>query len=115
MRCAQDDFDANTAKLNMLVAALKTRLKDAASHPSSPAPELPADVVSKLDDAQAAWQVFVEQQCTLEGKFWYGNSAAPMAAISCRATRAAERIEQLRLFLCDDQGRDGICPEASKY
>jgi uncharacterized protein YecT (DUF1311 family) len=114
LQCAQDDLDQQRAKLANLISEIKLRITtdqqqvDAFIH-------IPADTQAKLDELQTSWEQFTEEQCKWETRFNAGSSSAPMVRLSCLATRTSERIQQLKVFLCNDEGFSGSCSAAEKY
>lgn len=113
MECAQSDLTANQVKLALLIWEIKQRLNDPAK--KSLAIDSPEDMPEKLDALQLKWGDLLKVQCKWESDFLYGSSSAPMTYTSCVATGTKARIEHLRVFLCKDQGTDGLCEEAKKF
>ena len=113
VRCAESDLNTNQVRLASLVGEIKNKLNDPQN--KSPAVDLPVGMAEQLDTLQIKWGELVEMQCKWESNFLYGNSSAPMAYISCMATKTKDRLQQLRVFLCEGQGSNGLCKNAEKY
>ena len=114
LQCAQDDLDQQSAKLANLISEIKLSIT-AKQQQVEAFIHIPADTQAKLDELQTNWEQFVEEQCKWETRFNAGSSSGPMVRLSCLATRTSERIQQLKVFLCEDEGFSGSCPAAEKY
>ena len=89
--CAEQDWTAADADLNIAYAAAKALMKqiDAA---------LPADqqgAVTSLRDAQRAWIAFRDQACAAEGYTMRGGTGESMLIYQCRTRLTAARTADL--------------------
>lgn len=114
LQCAQDDLDQQRAKLANLISEIKLRITTEQQQVEAFI-HIPADTQAKLDELQTGWEQFIEEQCKWETRFNAGSSSGPMVRLSCLATRTSERIQQMKVFLCADEGFFGSCPAAEKY
>jgi len=98
-RCAAMEAERAKNSLNDLLAALKVKL------PSSRWEELQA--------VQSEWRRFADHHCRWDASFSEGGSVAPAVGSLCEHTLTRQRIDVLKVFLCEGQGMTGPC-EASK-
>ena len=99
--CVQRATQAAVAKLDALLSELRAVLSDSQ--------------VSELNAIQELWVRTRDRECTWESSFFAGGSVAPFVHGNCVLKRTEQRIQNLRLFLCEGQGMTGECPESEKY
>ena len=69
----------------------------------------------RLESLQKDWDQFTRSDCNWETGFAEGGSMQPVINSLCMANATANRIERLRIFLCDNAGATGECKEAQAY
>ena len=69
----------------------------------------------RLETLQKDWEQFSRNDCNWETGFAEGGSMQPVINSLCMANATANRIERLRIFLCDNAGAAGECKEAQAY
>lgn len=69
----------------------------------------------RLETLQKDWEQFTRNDCNWETGFAEGGSMQPVINSLCMANATANRIERLRIFLCDNAGATGQCKEAQAY
>jgi uncharacterized protein YecT (DUF1311 family) len=99
--CARREADAAEEKLRALLAELSPKLKPATR------PE--------LDQIQAQWRTLRERECKWEEGLSDGGSVAPAVYATCVSALTRQRIERLRLFLCEGAGMTGPCDASRRY
>ena len=102
--CSTREVEAQRSKLERLVGDLREKL--AVKQPSQWA---------TLSANQKSWRDFVENDCEWEAAFSDGGSIQPLARNQCLAAATAQRINRLRVVLCEGEGATGECPESKKY
>jgi uncharacterized protein YecT (DUF1311 family) len=68
-----------------------------------------------LEDVQARWAELRELDCNWERSMFEGGSVASQVYATCIATQTEQRIERLKLFLCEGAGMTGPCEASRKY
>jgi uncharacterized protein YecT (DUF1311 family) len=68
-----------------------------------------------LAEVQARWAELRDLDCKWERSFFEKGSVAPLVYASCIATQTEQRIDRLRLFLCEGAGMTGPCEASRKY
>ena len=93
--CAEIDFERADADLN---AAWREAIAGAraADRDIDRQSDQRATDEAKLREAQRAWLIFRDAQCTVEGYGERGGSMEPMVYNACRARITRERTAQLR-------------------
>ena len=76
---------------------------------------LPADAWAELKAVQAVWKNFKNKDCSWERRLFKDGSVAPLVYGHCLETHNLERIEKLKLFLCEGYGMTGPCEASEKY
>jgi len=99
--CAGRDAEAANSRLETLLRELHTSLT-----PSS---------VEELRTIQADWARLRERDCQWEKSLFSGGSVAPLVYARCVEARTLERINRLKLFLCEGSGMTGPCEASERY
>jgi uncharacterized protein YecT (DUF1311 family) len=99
--CAARAAEASAAKLARLLKELEAKL--------DPAPR------AELRRIQTQWQNLRDKDCEWERSTFAGGSAAPMVQGYCIAARTNERIDRLKIMLCEGGGMTGPCEASRKY
>lgn len=76
---------------------------------------LTAAAWSKLAAVQTNWETFRNRDCSWERQFFQGGSVAPLVYSQCLKTHTLQRIDRLKLFLCEGYGMTGPCEASEKY
>ena len=97
---AANRLKANQQRLSQLLAQLNT--------------SLPSESAQQLGQNQARWQTLARDECGWQRDLSGGGSMAPLVFLTCLDQRASERINWLKLFLCEGYGSTGDC-DASKH
>ena len=69
----------------------------------------------RLESLQKEWEQFARNDCNWESGFAEGGSVQPMVNSLCMANATANRIDRLRIFLCQGAGATGECKESQAY
>jgi uncharacterized protein YecT (DUF1311 family) len=69
----------------------------------------------RLETLEKEWEQFARNDCNWETGFSDGASMQPVINSLCMANATANRVERLRIFLCDKAGAAGECKEARAY
>lgn len=99
--CAAAEADTARNSLNDLLVALKAKL--------SP-PEWEA-----LQSVQDDWSRFADNQCQWEASLSEGGSIAPASRAFCQRALTRQRIEVLKIFLCEGAGMTGSCESSRRF
>ena len=99
--CARLDAEAANRTLQTLLRELKRSL----------AP-LSFEELRKIEDD---WARLRERDCRLETHLFSGGSVAPLVYARCVEARTRERINRLKLFLCEGAGMTGPCEASERY
>jgi uncharacterized protein YecT (DUF1311 family) len=99
--CAGQRADASQKRLASLLAELDRAL--------------PPHERQGLAALQARWLELRDLDCTWERGFFEGGSVAPMAYATCIANQTDQRIERLKIFLCEGAGMTGPCEASGRY
>lgn len=97
---AADRLKADQQRLSQLLQQLNT--------------SLPAASAQQLAQNQARWQALARDECGWQRDLSGGGSMAPLVYLTCLDQRVSERINWLKLFLCEGYGSTGEC-DASKH
>lgn len=85
------------------------------------------DLVNELDSApiavehkqflqsEKAWETYSSDFCKWFDGFWLGGSIRGVMASTCLINQYDQRINNLRLFLCEDHGLSGECEASLRY
>ncbi len=76
---------------------------------------LTAAAASELAAVQTHWETFRNRDCSWERQFFQDGSVAPLVYSQCLKTHTLQRIERLKLFLCEGYGMTGPCEASEKY
>src|ERR1051325_641904 len=68
-----------------------------------------------LEVNQKDWEQWVRNDCQWEAALFKGGSIQPMIHSLCLATATANRVDRLRIFLCEGQGMTGECSASRAY
>lgn len=99
--CAARAASEASDKLDALIAELNSTLEPAER--------------SAFEEIQALWVDFRERQCRWQVSFFEGGSIQPMLYSHCLEARTAERIDSLKILLCEGRGMTGPCDASGKY
>jgi hypothetical protein len=69
----------------------------------------------RLLDIQSEWEIVTGKHCQWEADFFTDGSIRSMWLAGCLARHYHQRIDALRLNLCEGIGMTGECDEALKY
>ena len=103
--CAARDADTERARLQRLLQDLRRKFTASRQERQW----------QRLESLQKDWEQFTRSDCNWETGFAEGASMQPMINSLCMANATANRIERLRIFLCDNAGAAGECKEAQAY
>jgi uncharacterized protein YecT (DUF1311 family) len=99
--CAGQKADAANQRLSALLVELGGVLE----------PQARQDLAS----IQKRWVALRDLDCKWEQSLFEGGSAAPLVYAACIASRTEERIQRLKVFLCEGGGMTGPCEASRKY
>ncbi len=74
-----------------------------------------AEQYATLLSIQSEWEEFAVKHCEWEANFFEGGSIRPKLLIYCLNNQYRQRINELRINLCQGNGMSGECEEALKY
>ncbi len=100
-KCASQNAQATHSKLESLIDELQGRMN--------------ASQYELLLNIEADWQRTASKHCEWEVSFFDGGSIQPMWLADCLNRQYLDRIETLRLTLCEGNGMTGECEESLKY
>lgn len=69
---------------------------------------------TELQNTQEIWGQYRDQDCLWKSNFVFGGSIEPLRRGLCFAVHNKERLDSLKLLLCEGAGMTGPC-EASEY
>jgi len=99
--CAGQRADAAKKRLGALLAELDGVLQP--------------QVRQSLAGVQTRWAELRDLDCRWERSLFEGGSVAPLVYASCIAAQTEQRIDRLKLFLCEGAGMTGPCEASRKY
>ena len=99
--CAARAAEESTSKLQALLDELQVNLE-----PSER---------DELQGIQKVWEAYRERDCRWEGGFFEGGSVAPAVYAYCIKARTDERVDRLKILLCEGAGMTGPCKASEKY
>ncbi|MDQ2693854.1 MAG: DUF1311 domain-containing protein [Pseudomonadota bacterium] len=76
---------------------------------------LPPPAWSALKAAQERWEQFTASDCAWQRGMFEDGSAAGLVQGQCLEAHVGQRIEDLKLFLCEGYGMTGPCEASEKY
>lgn len=74
-----------------------------------------SDQYQNLQTVQKEWEQTVEDYCDWEGSFNGGGSMQGMVEANCLTFQYQQRINDLRMSLCKDNGKNGECAASLRY
>jgi len=103
--CSAKDAEAERARLERLLQELRNNFKAGKDERQW----------KRLEGNQKDWEQWVRNDCQWESDFFEGGSIQPMVSSLCIANAAANRIDRLRIFLCEGAGMTGECDRSRAY
>jgi len=100
-QCAGENTQAAYTKLNSLIAELRGNM-DSSQY-------------TMLLKIEADWEEAIAEHCNWEANFFAGGSIQPMWFAGCLTQQYLDRIDVLRISLCEGHGATGECEESLKY
>lgn len=100
-KCASQIAQATFSKLESLIDELQGRMN--------------ASQYAALLKIEADWERTSLEHCEWEASFFEGGSVRPMWLADCLNRQYLDRIEALRLTLCEGNGMTGECERSLKY
>jgi uncharacterized protein YecT (DUF1311 family) len=76
---------------------------------------LPPGLRQGLASIQKQWLALRDLDCKWEQSAFEGGSVAPLVYASCVASQTEQRIDRLKVFLCEGRGVTGPCEASRKY
>ncbi|MGF6754549.1 lysozyme inhibitor LprI family protein [Paraburkholderia sp. GAS334] len=76
---------------------------------------LPAQPARDLHDTQAQWDALARRECAWQRGLSGGGSMSSLVYATCLDQRVQERINWLKLFLCEGYGSTGECAASKRY
>jgi hypothetical protein len=76
---------------------------------------LPPDFSRRLHDTQLRWDTLAHDECTWQSDLSGGGSMSTLVRATCLDRRVRERIDWLKLFLCEGYGSTGECAASKRY
>ena len=70
---------------------------------------------AELLQIEANWEKVAKDHCKWEAAFFAGGSNQPMMLADCLYQQYQQRIDVLRLNLCNGNGMTGECEASLKY
>lgn len=107
--CAMRDADAARKKLVALIEELRVKLLQDQTKLGTPA----ARQWQRLEQNQRSWEQLSQKDCEWESAFFDGGSMQPMVESLCIMRQTKERIDRLRVFLCE--AYSGECLRSQAY
>jgi uncharacterized protein YecT (DUF1311 family) len=99
--CARERAKLSRTKLVSLIDELASRLDETRQE--------------RLIEIETAWEKMIVEHCEWQASFFEGGSIQPMWFSECLNQQYLDRIEALRLNLCEGNGMTGECEESLKY
>jgi len=103
--CAARDAEGERGRLQRLLQDLRRKFTANRQERQS----------QRLESLQKDWEQFTRNDCNWESGFAEGGSMQPMVSSLCMANATANRIDRLRIFLCEGAGATGECKESRAY
>lgn len=101
-QCAAKKAADSQQKLDQLLYELQVEFQNKDQGPS-------------LAHIQQGWEALKEKDCLWQKSFYGNGSIAPMIFSLCQSKYNLERIEELKIFLCEGAGMTGPCAASKKY
>jgi len=76
---------------------------------------LPPGSAQQLGQSQPRWEVLARDECGWQRELSGGGSMAPLVYLTCLDQRVRNRIDWLKLFLCEGYGSTGECAASKRY
>lgn len=70
---------------------------------------------SELKAVQGTWEEFKNRDCSWRRQFFEEGSVAPLVHSNCLEEHVVQRINSLKLFLCEGYGMTGPCEASDRY
>jgi uncharacterized protein YecT (DUF1311 family) len=70
---------------------------------------------NQLSVIQSNWETYRESDCRLYQELFEGGSIATMQYEICLYNHDVDRINQIKIYLCDGYGMTGPCDESNNY
>ena len=77
--------------------------------------KLPADSARQLAQSQPRWASLVRDECIWQRDLFDGGSMAPLVYLTCMDQRVRNRIDWLKMFLCEGYGSTGQCAASARF
>ena len=103
-------IDCTSQKAQASYTQLKALLVELQS-----AKTMSASQYSDLLKLETDWERLAQDQCDWQAAFFQGGSIQPTWYSECLYQQYSQRIDALRLNLCQGNGATGECPESLKY
>jgi len=100
-KCAVNNAEQAKRRLGQLIQELAAKMG--------------ADQYARLLAIEAKWERLAKEHCTWDADFFAGGSVRPMWYATCLARQYGERIDALRIGLCEGHGMTGECEASLRY
>jgi uncharacterized protein YecT (DUF1311 family) len=98
-------FAAEASRVSALVEALLREIR----------PRLEETERTALEKAQVTWVQYRDAHCDWSASLFEGGSIQPTIHATCVIDLTWERIDKLKLMLCEGQGLNGACAASLRY
>jgi uncharacterized protein YecT (DUF1311 family) len=71
--------------------------------------------VARLTTVQKLWTSYRDSHCEWQASFFEGGSIRPTEHLTCLSSVIWNRIDELKLNLCEGHGMTGECAASKKY
>jgi uncharacterized protein YecT (DUF1311 family) len=71
--------------------------------------------MSRLQEAQKTWLTYRSEHCAWEASFFEGGSIRPTILSTCMSSVTWNRIDELKVKLCEASGMTGQCEASKRY
>ena len=99
--CSEERAKLSHTKLDSLIDELASQLDETRRE--------------RLIEIEAAWEKMILEHCQWQASFFDDGSIKPLWFSECLNQQYLDRIESLRLNLCEGNGMTGECEESLKY
>ena len=103
---AMNECFGREAKQDQLL--LESLLKELAAKLDAPDKE-------RLEEVQSLWVKYRDAHCRWQAGFFEGGSVQPMMYSTCISALTWNRIEELKVNLCEGAGMTGPCEASKRY
>jgi uncharacterized protein YecT (DUF1311 family) len=76
---------------------------------------LDAGEMKQLQDVQVEWRDYRDAHCQWQAAFFEGGSIQPTVHSGCLIDLTWNRIQELKINLCEGNGMTGPCEASSRY